>query len=162
MTAAAAADPAADMREVVLRRFPLRVHARNREQHDALMRELSILALDTTRDDADVPRRLTELVESLVRGYRASSEPVEEVRDAAFLRGEREIELTYRVPAAVVGAVDALEELLHEADAFCRSDRYLLTLSSSEEARAFRAWFFEEFRRQVAGKPPTPWPGGLD
>lgn len=158
MTAAAAAD----LREVVLQRFPLRVHARHREQHDALMRELSILALDTSRDDTDVPRRLTELVQQLVGGYRANAEPVEEVRDAALLRGEREIDLVYRVPAAVVGAVDALEELLAEADAFCRSDRYLLTMASSQESRAFRAWFFEQFRRQMAGEPPTPWPGGLD
>lgn len=152
----------ADLREVHLRRFPLRVYRRVREQHDALMRELAILALDTSPDDGRIPRRLTDLVQHLGSTYRATSEPVEEIRDAALERGEQEIDLTYRVPPQVLGAVDALDAMLAEADQFCRADGYLLTVASSQEGVAFKRWYFEQFRRQLAGEPPTPWPGSFD
>ena len=66
------------------------------------------------------------------------------------------------MPPQVLGAVDALDALLDEADEFCRSDGYLLTVTSSEEGLAFKRWYFDEFRRQLAGEPPTPWPGTFD
>lgn len=162
MTAGLGVDPTTELHEVVLRRFPLRVFGRVREQSDALMRELAILALDTSPDDGRIPRRLTDLVQQLGATYQATSEPVEELRDAALQRGDREIDLVYRVPTDVLGAVDALEATLEEADAFCRADGYLLTVASNEEGVALRKWYFDEFRRQLAGEPPTPWPGSLD
>lgn len=162
MTAAADEVAAGELHEVVLRRFPLRVFGRVREQSDALMRELAILALDTSPDDGRIPRRLTDLVQHLGATYRATSEPVEEARDAALQRGEREIDLVYRVPAQILGAIDALESMLDEADEFCQTDGYLLTLASTEESLALKRWYFDEFRRQLAGKPSTPWPGSLD
>jgi hypothetical protein len=150
------------LHEVVLRRFPLRVFGRVREQSDALMRELAILALDASPDDSRIPRRLTDLVQQLGATYHATSEPVEELRDAALQRGEREIDLVYRVPMHALGAVDALEAMLEEADAFCREDGYLLTVASTDEGVALKKWYFEEFRRQLGGHPPTPWPGSFD
>ena len=35
----------------------------------------------------------------------------------------------------------------------------LITVAMPEDCRAFREWFLEEFARQAAGQPPTPWEG---
>jgi hypothetical protein len=60
----------------------------------------------------------------------------------------------------VVEVAQRVEQLLDEADAFCR-DGTLLTLEPSPDVVAFRRWYIGELARQVAGEAPEPWPGEL-
>jgi hypothetical protein len=54
-------------------------------------------------------------------------------------------------------AADRLENLLAQADELCRSGE-LLAMPRSETMLAFSGWYLDEFRRQIAGQTPRPWP----
>ena len=79
--------------------------------------------------------------------------------EAALERGEIAIDLTYRVPPVAAGAVQALDEMLDEADEYCRRGDHLLTLAAPPESVRFRKWFLGGFTDQFGGAAPTPWPG---
>jgi hypothetical protein len=133
----------------------------SRERHDELMREFALLALGGPSGRPEIPGRLLELIEVLgVRYGHAAARP-DELVDAAVARGEDTIDLSYTVPAHVVDAANRLDELMREADEFCRSEE-LLTLARSDVMVEFADWYLDEFRRQVAGRPPRPWEGRLD
>jgi hypothetical protein len=133
----------------------------SRERHDELMREFALLALGGPSGRPEIPVRLLELIEILgVRYGNAAARP-DELVDEAIARGEDTINLSYTVPAHVVEAADRLDELMREADEFCLSEQ-LLTLARSEVMVEFANWYLDEFRRQVAGQPPTRWTGALD
>lgn len=148
-----------DVYEVRLIGVPVPLMARSRERHDELMREFSLLALSDPSHRADLPRRLVELIETLGVRYGAASARPDEVIEAAIAARRETVDLTYQVPASVVDAADRLEQLLAEADEYCRSEQ-LLTLPRDEAVRRLGAWYLGEFRRQVAGEPPLPWDGG--
>lgn len=146
-----------ELHEVRLVGFPLRLYQQAAEHHEELMREFQLLTIDPP-SGADVPRRLVELVGELTASYGTVSAGAEAERDAALARGDEAIDLTYHVPADVGPACAALDRMLDEADEFCRSEQ-LLTLASAPDTAAFRKWYLHEFGAQLAGKPPTPWPG---
>jgi hypothetical protein len=140
--------------EVRLLGYPLETHHRAREHHDGLLREFQLL--DTTSEE--LPSRLLDLVKEFTAAYASSTRPADEVRDAAVARGETAVDLVYLAPRA--GATDALRmaRLLDDADQYCRSSDYLLTLASPPDVIEFRRWYFGEFIRQLNGDPPTAWP----
>ena len=150
-----------DLHDVHLLRMPVRVLVASRERHDELMREFALLALGGPSGRPDIPTRLLELIEILgVRYGHAAARP-DELVDEAIARGDDTIDLSYTVPAHVVDAADRLDELMREADEFCRNEQ-LLTLARSEVMVEFANWYLDEFRRQVAGLEPQPWQGSLD
>jgi len=106
---------------------------------------------------ANVPGRLLSLVEELTATYGGFSVRQEGELFAAADAGVDAIDLTYEVPAAVGPAARHLEDILTEADDYCQQGRHLLTLASPPEVVAFRRWFLDQFTRQAAGEPPTPW-----
>ena len=71
-------------------------------------------------------------------------------------RGDEEIDLTFRVPAAVAEATVELAAMLNRADDYCRQGA-LLTLATPDDLVAFRRWYLGEFRAQINGARPTPW-----
>lgn len=145
-----------DVREVRLVGFPLRLYERAAEHHAELMREFQLLAIDPPAGQ-DVSRRLIGLIEELAQTYAGDAEVPSAAREAALLRGEESVDLTYRVPASAAGACQRLDAMLDEAEEFCRADR-LLTLAAPEEVAALRRWYLGEFVAQIGGAPPTPWP----
>ncbi len=145
-----------EMVTVRLLDFPLAVHKRAQEHHEELIREFALLALSS--EGTDVPVRLRALVEKLTRQYGMSSEAANAVRDAAFDRGEQQVDLEYQVPRSIRAGAEALGALLDEADEYCRTGDRLLTLASPPEAVAFRKWYLAEFNRQLDGQPPIAWP----
>jgi hypothetical protein len=149
------------LHQVRLLDLPVRLMVAAREHHDELMREFGLLALSQQDDAAGVPTRLVELTQILGVRYGGARARPEEETEAAIAAGIDTIDLTYLVPADVVDAADTLEGLMSEADAFCESEQ-LLTLARSALHQEFARWYLEEFRRQVAGQPPTPWSGPLD
>jgi hypothetical protein len=145
------------LHEVRLLSLPVQVLAMSREQHDELMREFAMLALDENLSAEHVPARLLELVDVLGRRYGAVSARPDEEIDAAIARGDKSIDLVYHVPAHVTEAADALEKLMTEADAFCR-DRQMLALARTPLQERFARWYLDQFRHQIAGLPPDPLP----
>jgi hypothetical protein len=147
--------------EVRLMNVPLRVLAAGREQHDELMREFAVLALDERLATDHVPARMVELIDVLGRRYGARTARPDAEVDAAIERGQLTIDVVYHVPAHVADAADALEQLMSEADEFCRAQQ-MLALERSPLMVDFARWYLDEFRRQIAGEPPRPWTGALE
>jgi hypothetical protein len=147
----------ADLHEVWLRRYPLRLGVRASEHYESVYRELALLA--SSDQGPPVPGTLLELLEEMDRRS-ARNNASEQVRDEALARGEDSLDIALHVPADVVEVSQRVEQLLDEADAFCR-DGTLLTLEPSRDVVAFRRWYIGELVRQVAGEAPRPWPGEL-
>lgn len=143
------------LHEVRLVGFPLALHKRSTEHHEELMREFQLLSMDP-EPRKDVPRKLVALVAELTQSYGGMNSAADAERDAAVERGDETVDLTYRIPAAAAEAATRLDQMLDEADEFCRSDQ-LLTLAAPPETVAFRKWYLGEFPAQVAGAAPTPW-----
>lgn len=147
--------------DVRLRQLPVAVWARTQEHTDELLREFVLLAQQLRNDEtavASAPLRLVRLVEELSGSYGSFSEEQEARLFEAAAAGESELDLTYQVPASAGIAARHLGDMLNEADEYCRSGEHLLTLETPADLVRFREWFLEEFRRQCAGQPPTPWP----
>lgn len=145
--------------EVHLLRFPLGLWQESQEHVDELLREFALVAQGEEQEHhASVPRRLLDLVADLTAAYAGISARTEQERDDAIERGESEVDLVYRVPADITGAIDRLGDMLDEADGYCRQGSHLLTLQTPPDQLGFRRWFLSEFTAQLDGRPPTPWP----
>jgi hypothetical protein len=147
--------------EVRLVGVPVQVLVAARQHHDDLMREFTVLAVSEQDLNASVPHRLTALTEILGARYGATVNRPDRVIDEAVQRGERTVDLTYRVPADVVEPADELETLMAEADEFCCTEQ-MLALPRTPLLVEFAHWYLGEFRRQIGGQPPQPWNGPLD
>jgi len=139
---------------------PVRLIAAIRQYHDDLMEELSLLAAQDPDQSASVPQRLLERTKVLGRRYGDARGPSDAAIDAALERGASRVDLSYEVSRSIVDVADCLEELMSDADELGRRKR-LLTLPRTELLVQFSHWFFDEFRRQIAGLPPQPWDGPL-
>ena len=143
--------------EVRLAQLPVQLWAKSSEHSDELFREFALIVADGEAA-ASVPQRLLDLIELLTTTYgEMGADQRTQMFDAAAA-GRESLDLTYQVPAAVSVACVVLDELLDEADAFCREGQHLLTLTTPPELVRFRRWYLGEFVSQVAGNPPVPWP----
>ncbi|GAA4985265.1 hypothetical protein [Kineococcus glutinatus] len=148
---------------VELRGVPLRERARYLQHTEELVREMTLIRIGAAQDAeqgarSPLPHRLLELaaeVQATVGPFLA--QPADEA-DAAAARGERSVDVTVPVPLAAAPLVERVAAVLDEAEEFCRQGRYLLTLAAPADVLAYRAWLLGEFRRQMAGEAPLPWP----
>lgn len=152
----ASADGEMDLREVRLLRLPLPILARAQEHNEGLMREFALIANPHPDSDVDVPVRMLQLIAALRDRYAAFTVSADAEIERAMERGDEEIDLTFRVPAAVAEATVELAAMLNRADDYCRQGA-LLTLATPDDLVAFRRWYLGEFRAQINGAPPTPW-----
>jgi hypothetical protein len=150
--------PSDELHEVRLLRFPLALWQRTQEHVDELLREFALIAQGEAAHPESVPHRLMELIAELTVAYGGIGAATERERDEAIDRGESEVDLVYRVPTAVTGAVRQLGDMLDEADEYCRQGQHLLTLQAPADQLAFRRWFLSEFLTQLAGAEPVTWP----
>ena len=147
-----------ELHEVRLLRFPLVLWQQTQEHVDELLREFALIAQGESEHPESVPRRLMELIAELTAAYGGIGAATERERDEAIDRGESEVDLVYRVPTAVTGAVHQLGDMLDEADEYCRGGHHLLTLQTPPDQLLFRRWFLSEFLSQLAGAEPVTWP----
>lgn len=148
----------AEICEVRILGLPLALQRAAQEQHDELMREFALLDIaDSAPGRAAVPRRLRDLIDTLVLRYSSVGEAPDAEREAARSRGEAAVDLVYTTPTAVGPACEALLALLDEADEFCRAGGQLLTLAAPSQLVAYRHWYLGEFTRQCSGGQPTSW-----
>lgn len=146
------------LHEVRLIGVPVRILAAGRQQHDDLMREFGMLAVAHADGQRKLPQRLLELIEVLGSRFGGAANRPDAAVDDALRAGRTTVDLTYQVPDHIVASADRLEALMAEADEFCRTE-HMLTLPRSDLVKEFSRWYLDEFRRQVHGQPPQPWPG---
>ena len=154
-----------ELHPVRMLRLPVQVWAASQEHHDELLREFALMTAgrEDREDEAPpVPVRLLRLVEQLTASFAGSSDEQEARLFAAAARGDEVMDvLEFALPEAAGPACVQLEELLDEADEYCRAGHHLLTLATPDEIRLFRTWYLAQVREQVAGGPPEPWPDFL-
>ena len=152
---------APQLHPVRLLQLPVQVWAAAQEHHDELLREFALMTagLEDRDDEAPpVPVRLLRLVEELTARFAGSSDEQEARLFAAAARGDEVMDvLEFVLPQEAGPACVQLEQLLDEADDYCRTGHHLLTLSTPDELRRFRSWYLGEVRDQLAGAPPVPW-----
>lgn len=144
---------------IVIRDLPIKLHERAQAHSDELTREFRLLAEQVKEEGpGQVPHRLTELVDTLNARYGMMTEAQQDALDEAIASGQSAIDVEYELPRHAAEAAAQLGVVLDEADAFCREGEHLLTLATPDDCLAYRRWFLDEFVRQTAGLPPTPWP----
>jgi hypothetical protein len=131
------------------------------DPHDDLMREFRLLALAEPTGGRRVPARLVELTQALGVRYAAAGSRPDEDFDRAVEQRLDTVDLVYRVPPGVAESARELEEMMTEADEFCRSAE-LMTLARTPVMVRFARWYLGQFSDQIAGRPATPWDGPLD
>ncbi len=151
-----------ELHPVRMLRLPVQVWAASQEHHDELLREFALMTAgrEDREDEAPpVPVRLLRLVEQLTASFAGSSDEQEARLFAAAARGDDVMDvLEFALPEAAGPACVQLEQLLDEADEYCRAGHHLLTLATPDEIRLFRTWYLAQVREQLAGAPPEPWP----
>lgn len=147
-----------DLVEVRILGVPVVVHAQTAEHHDELLREFQLLlASAATDDNGSRPARVIALAASLRHQFGTLSAAQAEELDAARDAGVATTDLVYRLPAAAAPAAARYNELLDEADEYCRQGR-LMTMAAPVVVLAYRRWLLNEFVAQIGGHAPTPWP----
>lgn len=145
------------LRDVQMLALPVELQARAEQWHEDLMREFALIDLQDDNGQPSVPSRLLALVTEMRDKYEAFGDSARGQLAAARERGDASVDVTYTMPADAADAVEHFDELLDEADAFCRRGD-LLTLAAPAELAAFRRWFLHELTVQLRGGEPTPWP----
>lgn len=145
-----------DLIEVHLLRLPLDVLMRARQHSDEVTREFAHIVSPAT-DQERVPERLLQLSHQLSGQYASYSGSVMDEVEAATERGEKHMDVVYRLPPSAGDGARLLGEMWDAVDAFCR-DGEMLSLETPAEAKLFRRWFLDQFITQSQGGSPVSWP----
>lgn len=139
--------------------LPLELHRRALEHGESMRRELFLLLAQEDERPGSVPSRLLEVSSMLSSRYAEFGEAQETGIEKATASGASVMaELVFMLPAQAAEALEVLEQVLEEADEWCRSGG-LLTLATPPDLVTYRRWYFDNLRSQVAGGPPRPWDG---
>ncbi len=136
---------------------PVAVLNRAAEQYEALFREFRLVVEQGPANPGGAPERLLAVIDELGTRFAGFAIGMDQDWRVAVARGDRTVDLALDVPAAVGPACEHYDQLLDQADHFCRAAE-LITLPATPETVALRKWLLLEFSRQVAGQPPVPWP----
>jgi hypothetical protein len=142
--------------DVVLAGCPIDLLERARSHNESLMREFAFIA-QSDEERTEVPARLLALVDRARARLVGLNVAVEEQIAAARARGDDTCDLRVTLPSNGRALAVQLSNLFEEAEEFCRRGD-LLTLAASEEPSRFRAWYLDQYVRQLDGEAPTAWP----
>jgi anti-sigma regulatory factor (Ser/Thr protein kinase) len=133
---------------------PVRLSLHQDQHLDELVRELTLISANQDNPESGaLARRLEAILRSPAQARAAGRRQAQ----AALARGERLVDVEMAMPREFSAEVRRLDEAVREADVLCE-ERRLLTLASTPELRAFRAWMVAEIRAQVErGASPVPW-----
>ena len=150
------------MHDVALVDFPVARFLQMQEQHDAMLRELALIALRADQSEASVPRRLLSLAKEMQERHKDGGAPFRRGVEEAAERGDVVVTLELRIPFSTLRWTEDFLMLFEESDEYSRSG-HLLTPPSPPEVAEFRRWFVGELIRQIRdGATPTPfWAGSL-
>jgi anti-sigma B factor antagonist len=147
--------------EVRLVGLPVAIHEEADLHMQALNREFELIRR-RAQDTSILPHRLLALIDELDGDFGGFGNEPSQNLAAAVERGDKSIDLTYRLPAPAGEAARRLGQLLDEADSYCSAGEHLLTLVTPPECLRYRHWFLREFERQAQGLEPIPWAAFVD
>lgn len=150
--------------QVHLLELPVALAARAQEHWQELLREFMLIASDSPGQEGQhVPARLLQLVDVLTQQFGGMNTAAEDRLEDAIAQGRPLIQdHVLEVPAAAGPGVQALRDLIDEAEEYCRQGQHLLTLAAPPELVAYRHWYLGQVVDQLVGQPPVPWPQYAD
>jgi anti-sigma regulatory factor (Ser/Thr protein kinase) len=154
---APAQPPAQPLVDVYLRSLPLLLLRTTSEQYDTLFREFRLIVEQDPAEGRAVPGQLLALIDELGARFSGFTAGTDEEIQAAVAGGDESMDLAFQLPAEVGPAAARYDELLDEADSYCRAGEVLLTLAPPADALRLRKWLLGEFVRQAAGEAPIAW-----
>ncbi|MCU1490847.1 MAG: putative sensor protein [Acidimicrobiaceae bacterium] len=137
--------------------LPLGLRAHANEQYGDLFREFWFMASAPVDPSTAFPRHLVELMGDVGIRYRGFARQNEDRIAEAAARGESEVDLEHRLPAAFQQVWAVFDATLDEAEALCREERLTLSGVPDTASVAFRKWIGEEIRHQISGALPKRW-----
>ena len=169
--------------EVRLLELPLVLRERSRQHGADLLREMTLLQAGRAARDGGgagdgtcpagpdrgppgaptgvvgtYPARLLELAAKLETVYGPYVAASNAAMDDALDEGRTSLDVAQLLPPEAAPLLAAVRSLLAEAEQYCASDDYLLTLAPPPEVAGYRAWSIEQVLAQLGGAPPTAWP----
>lgn len=146
-----------ELHDVALVDVPVGRFLQMQQQHDAMMREFTLIALAAEPDEALVPRRLVALAEEMYAGYGDVGGVFREGVAEAAARGDDITTLRLKIPYTTLRWTEDFLLLFEEGDEYCRRG-HLLTPPSPPEVVACRRWLVGELIRQIRdGASPSPF-----
>lgn len=131
---------------------PIPLLAGFERHHRELHREVRLLAL-ASEPDYPLAKSISDFFGTLSADVHPDlTEQLRSTNPAEDTVTDFQVSVTRRA----VETIGMFANLLNLADDFCREQR-LLSLARTPEQVTFQHWWFEEFRRQAAGRAPTPW-----
>jgi anti-sigma regulatory factor (Ser/Thr protein kinase) len=133
---------------------PVELSLRQDQHLDELVRELTLMSVDTyNAQSASLARRLEAILRAPAQARAAGRRQAQE----ALSRGDRFVDVEMAMPREFAHEVLLLHAAVTEADVLCEKRR-LLTLTSPQELRDFRSWMTEEIVGQIDhGIAPMTW-----
>ena len=134
---------------------PVQLSLRQDQHLDELVRELQLI-----QGDADNPRsrELAEQLEGLLSGPAHARHTGRRTAQRAAAAGLDHIDIDMAMPVEFAQEVRKLQAAVRAADVLCDEMR-LLTLASSADLQALRAWMTEQVSEQLEdGAEPVSWP----
>lgn len=154
---------AADGRAVLLQAVPAALWMAARQHHNALLRELVLYVAEHT--DAEVDLALADAARAYVSStvLQAIEQAPRSTTEWSVLSPTRPwppagLSVDVTVPGSAGPAFAALQDALDVAERLAAGGR-LLVRPGLPEIVAVRDWVCEQVVAQLAGAPPSPWPG---
>lgn len=133
---------------------PVRLSLRQDEHLDELIRELQLARGDHA---SPASQAMAWALQDLLSGPAHARHMGRRLAQQAAAEGREAIDIDLAMPREFCVEVEKLDRAVKAADVLCEEMR-LLTLASSDEVRALRAWMTEEIVQQVRqGATPVPW-----
>lgn len=133
---------------------PVRLSLRQDEHLDELIRELQLVGADRANP---AMQELALGLQDLLRGPAHARHTGRRIAQQAALEGRDFVDIDMAMPREFGAEVQKLDRAVKAADVLCEEMR-LLTLASSDDLRALRAWMTEEVVRQTQhGGDPVAW-----
>jgi len=133
---------------------PVRLSLRQDEHLDELIRELQLVGADRANPAL---RALALELQELLSGPAHARHMGRRIAQRAAAEGLEFIDVDMAMPREFSAEVQKLDMAVKAADVLCEEMR-LLTLASSDDLRALRAWMTEEVVRQARhGGAPVAW-----
>lgn len=140
--------------QVRLAGCPVRLSLRQDEHLDELIRELQLVGADRANPTS---KALAFELQDLLSGPAHARHLGRRIAQRGAAEGLEFIDVDMAMPREFGAEVEKLDLAVKAADVLCEEMR-LLTLASSGDLRALRAWMTEEVVRQTQhGAAPEPW-----
>jgi anti-sigma regulatory factor (Ser/Thr protein kinase) len=133
---------------------PVRLSLRQDEHLDELIRELQLIDADPVSSRSGAVARE---IQGLLSGPAHARHTGRRIAQEAAAAGKEYVDVEMAMPREFAAEVRKLDLAVKAADVLCEEKR-LLTLSSSADLRALRAWMTEQILSQVEDSAhPVPW-----